>query len=63
MRVSGNFYLQSLMELLKVKERVEGRMDFDGKISGEVSKLTGSADATLKKEIFLMLLWTASSAI
>ncbi|MDI6743762.1 MAG: translocation/assembly module TamB domain-containing protein [Thermodesulfovibrionales bacterium] len=48
-RVRGNFYLQSLMELLKVKERVEGWLDFDGKISGAVSKLTGSADATLKK--------------
>ncbi|MEK7683202.1 MAG: translocation/assembly module TamB domain-containing protein, partial [Nitrospirota bacterium] len=48
-KVSGNFYLQSLMEILKVKERVEGWVDFDGKISGEVSKLTGSADATLKK--------------
>ncbi len=48
-RVSGNFYLQSLMELLKVKERVEGWVDFDGKISGEGSKITGRADATLKK--------------
>lgn len=48
-RVSGNFYLQSLMEILKVKERVEGWVDFDGKISGEGSKITGRADATLKK--------------
>ncbi|MDP3049293.1 MAG: translocation/assembly module TamB domain-containing protein [Thermodesulfovibrionales bacterium] len=48
-RVSGNFYLQSLMELLKVKERVEGWVDFDGKISGAGSKITGRADATLKK--------------
>ncbi|MBI1810910.1 MAG: translocation/assembly module TamB domain-containing protein [Nitrospirae bacterium] len=48
-RVSGNFYLQSLMELLKVKERVEGWVDFDGKISGAGSKITGQADATLKK--------------
>ncbi|MCX5717984.1 MAG: translocation/assembly module TamB domain-containing protein [Nitrospirae bacterium] len=48
-RVSGNFYLQSLMELLKVKERVEGWVNFDGKISGAGSKITGKADATLKK--------------
>ncbi|MFZ3123230.1 MAG: translocation/assembly module TamB domain-containing protein [Thermodesulfovibrionales bacterium] len=48
-RVSGNFYLQSLMEILKVKERVEGWVDFDGKISGAGSKITGRADATLKK--------------
>jgi len=48
-KVSGNFYLQSLMELLKVKERVEGWVDFDGKISGAGSKLIGQADATLKK--------------
>ena len=51
------------MEILKVKERVEGWVDFDGKISGAGSKITGKADATLKREIFLMLLWTASSAI
>ncbi|MEK7735897.1 MAG: translocation/assembly module TamB domain-containing protein, partial [Nitrospirota bacterium] len=48
-KVSGNFYLQSLMEILKVKERVEGWVDFDGKISGAGSKITGKADATLKK--------------
>ena len=40
------------MEILKVKERVEGWVDFDGKISGAGSKITGKADATLKKEIF-----------
>jgi len=47
-RVKGNFYLQSLMELLQVKERVEGWIDFDGQVSGEISKLTGNADAALK---------------
>ena len=48
-KVSGNFYLQSLMEILKIKERVEGWVDFDGKISVLGSKITGQAVATFKK--------------
>jgi len=48
-KVRGSFYLQSLMELLKVKERVDGWVDFDGKMSGAGSSITGKADAMLKK--------------
>jgi len=47
--VKGNLYLQSLMGALNVKERVEGLVDFDGRITGTLSKITGSADASLKK--------------
>ena len=48
-KLNGSFYLQTLMELLKVKERVEGWVDFDGKIRGSIPKITGSADARLRK--------------
>jgi len=49
LKLDGSFYLQTLMELLKVKERVEGLVDFDGRISGTLASLTGSADARLRK--------------
>ena len=48
-RLKGSFYLQTLMELLKVEERVEGMVDFDGKMSGAITNLTGSADARLRR--------------
>ncbi len=47
-RLKGGFYIQTLMELLKVKERVEGWVDVDGKINGVISKVTGSADVRLR---------------
>jgi len=48
LKVSGDFYLQTLMELLKVKEQVEGLVDFDGKITGPLSNLSGKAKARLR---------------
>ena len=48
-RLKGSFYLQTLMELLKVEERVEGLVDFDGRMSGAITNLTGRADARLRK--------------
>lgn len=47
--LNGDFYLQSLMEILKVTEKIEGHVDFDGKISGTLSEISGSADAKLRK--------------
>lgn len=49
LRLKGSFYLETLMELLEVEERVEGLVDFDGKISGPITDITGSADARLRK--------------
>jgi len=48
-KLKGGFYLQTLMEVLKVKDRVEGWVDIDGKINGTISKLTGNADVRLRK--------------
>ncbi len=48
-KLHGNFYLETLMELLKVKEQVEGFVDFKGKIKGPLSDITGEAKAKLQK--------------
>ncbi|NWF76562.1 MAG: translocation/assembly module TamB domain-containing protein [Nitrospirae bacterium] len=47
-KLHGNFYLETLMELLKVKEQVEGFVDFNGKIKGPLSDIEGEAKAKLK---------------
>jgi len=49
MELKGGFYVQTLMELLKVKERVEGFVDFTGTLKGPLNRLTGDAKARLKK--------------
>jgi translocation and assembly module TamB len=49
MKLHGNFYLETLMELLKVKQQVEGIVDFKGKITGPLSDITGEAKAKLQK--------------
>ncbi len=49
LKIEGNFFIETLMELLKVKERVEGLVDLDGEIKGPLSDLSGRARATLQK--------------
>ncbi|MCL5023829.1 MAG: translocation/assembly module TamB [Nitrospirae bacterium] len=49
MDLKGSFYVETLMEVLKVKERVEGLVDFTGKMKGPLNRLTGTARAHLKK--------------
>lgn len=48
LKLNGNFYLQTLMELLKVKEKVEGLVDFQGEITGYLSNISGKAKARLR---------------
>lgn len=48
MEVKGDFYIQTLMEFLKVKERLKGLVDFQGKIEGRLSDISGEANARLK---------------
>jgi hypothetical protein len=48
MKLKGNFYVQTLMELLKVEEKVEGLVDFTGGINGPLDGITGTARARLK---------------
>jgi hypothetical protein len=49
LRLNGEFYLQTLMELLQVKDRIEGLIDFDGEITGPLRSVTGRARARMKK--------------
>ncbi len=46
-KVDGKFYIQTLMELLKVKERIEGLIDVKGVLKGPLSHIKGSGTAVL----------------
>ncbi len=48
MKLGGNFYIQTLMELLNVKEKIEGLIDFRGEIKGYLSDISGKAGARLR---------------
>jgi translocation and assembly module TamB len=48
-KLSGDLYVQTLMELLKVKERVEGLVGFTGSVKGPLKGITGTAKAHLQK--------------
>ena len=48
LKVSGNFYIQTLMELLKVKEQIEGLVNFRGEVTGNLSNISGKAKARLR---------------
>ncbi len=48
LKLKGSFYVQTLMELLKVKDKVEGLVDFSGNIKGPLGQLTGNGKARLK---------------
>jgi len=48
LKLGGDFYLQTLMELLKVKARLEGLVDFQGEIKGRLPDITGNAKARLR---------------
>jgi hypothetical protein len=49
LKLGGNMYIETLMELLKVKEKIEGLIDFQGEISGRLSNLSGIAEARLQR--------------
>ncbi len=48
LKLNGDFYIQTLMELLKVKERVEGFVDFQGEVTGYLSNISGKAKTRLR---------------
>jgi|WetSurMetagenome_2_1015567.scaffolds.fasta_scaffold00106_36 hypothetical protein len=48
LKVKGDFYIETLMELLKVKERVEGRVTVEGEIRGPLNNLQATAKAGLR---------------
>ncbi|MEW6067045.1 MAG: translocation/assembly module TamB domain-containing protein [Nitrospirota bacterium] len=50
LKLKGNFYLETLMELLKVrtKEKISGLVDFQGEIRGPLTDISGKANARLQ---------------
>lgn len=49
LKVRGDFFLETLMELLKVKEKLRGWLHAEGTVTGPLSDLRGSGLAELKK--------------
>jgi hypothetical protein len=49
LEVAGKFYIQTLMELLKVNERIEGLVDVNGTIKGPLNDIKGLAEVTFVK--------------
>ncbi|GER94673.1 hypothetical protein A45J_2437 [hot springs metagenome] len=48
MKIKGNMFLETLMELLSVKEKLQGHLNFDGNIKGYLNNLQGNAKAKLQ---------------
>lgn len=48
LRLKGDIYIETLMELLEVKETLKGYLNFEGQISGYLNNLQGSAKAKIK---------------
>jgi hypothetical protein len=48
-KLTGEFYLQTLMELLGVKEEIKGYVAVKGEIKGALDNIRGTGTATLKK--------------
>ncbi|MCL4457631.1 MAG: translocation/assembly module TamB domain-containing protein [Nitrospirae bacterium] len=49
MKLKGDMYLETLMELLEVEEKLEGRLSFAGELKGNLNNLRGAAKADLDK--------------
>ncbi|MDH4231109.1 MAG: translocation/assembly module TamB domain-containing protein, partial [Nitrospirota bacterium] len=49
MKVAGEFYLQTLMEILGVEEKIEGLVSVKGEIRGQLDSIRGVGTATLLK--------------
>ena len=49
LKVDGSFYLQTLMELLKVTEPLEGMVDVAGRVKGPLTDLRAAGTARLRK--------------
>ncbi|MDP2158828.1 MAG: hypothetical protein Q8K68_14095, partial [Nitrospirota bacterium] len=47
--LSGNFYLETLMELLKVHEKLEGLVEFKGQVKGPFKAITAKGTAVMTK--------------
>ncbi len=47
--LAGNFYLETLMELLKVHEKLEGLVEFKGEVKGPLRNIAAKGNAVMTK--------------
>ncbi len=52
LKLGGDFYLQTLLELLKVRDRIEGFVDVKGEVKGPLDNLKAKGDVTVKNGNF-----------
>ena len=52
LNAKGRFYLETLMEILRVKENIRGAVSVDGKITGTLPDLRGSGTVRLSNAVF-----------
>lgn len=48
LKVKGKFYIETLMEVLKVREKIEGFVSVDGEVKGPLNDLKGEAKAEMR---------------
>lgn len=48
LKIKGDLFLETLMELLAVKEKLKGYLNFEGKLNGYLNNLQGNAKARLE---------------
>jgi translocation and assembly module TamB len=48
LKIKGDLFLETLMELLSVKEKLKGYLNFEGQLSGYLNNLQGNAKARLE---------------
>ena len=48
LKLSGEFYLETLMEILEVKEQLTGLIDFKGKVTGRLPDISAKGKARLR---------------
>lgn len=46
--IKGSIYIQSFLELVKVKEKIEGLVDFSGNLKGPLNRLSGKGRAMMR---------------
>ncbi len=64
LKVKGSMYLETLMELLNVKERLNGYVSVRGEVKGPLNDLKGDGDADLEKgDLFGVLVDKAKCGI
>jgi hypothetical protein len=52
LKTKSQFYLETLMEIVKVEDNVKGKLKLDGRVSGTFPGLKGRGKAILEKAVF-----------